>query len=77
MALTVCWEEGQLRWWDPVDQRYLATHDEEAEGRLAEQQARIAERDAHLAERDARLAAEARIRELEAELARRQGNGSA
>ena len=70
LGLTVCWEDGQLRWWDPVDQRYLATHDEEAEGRLAE-------RDAHLAERDARLAAEARIRELEAELARRPGNGSA
>ena len=76
LGLTLCWEDGQLRWWDPIARRYLATHDEEAEGRLAEQRARIAERDAHLAERNARLAAEARLRELEAELARRQENES-
>ena len=65
LNLTLCWEDGRLRWWNPVTGQYLLTHDEEAEGRLAERQAR-------LAERQARLAAEARIRELEAELSRRQ-----
>ena len=51
LNLDVCWEYGKLRWWDPAAGRYLETHEEEAEGRIA---------------------AEARIRELEAELRRRQ-----
>ena len=58
LGLTLCWEEGRLRWWDPATGLYLLTHDEEAHG--------------HIAEREARLAAETRVRELEAELARRQ-----
>ena len=62
LGLTLCWEEGQLRWWDPMARHYLATHDEEAEGRVAE--------------RDARIAAETRVRELEAELARRRSEGT-
>ena len=49
LGLDLCWEEGQLRWYDPATGRYLPTFDEEAE---------------------ARLAAEARVRELEAELER-------
>ena len=78
LNLDVCWEDGQLRWWDPVAQRYLRTHDDEAEGRISERQGRIsaeAERDA---ERQARIAAEAdaaeaqaRVRQLEEELRRR------
>ncbi len=47
LNLSLCWEQGQLRWWNPSAGRYLETHDEEA---------------------DARIAAEARVRELEAEL---------
>ena len=58
LNLTLCWEEGQLRWWNPATGLYLLTHDEEAAG--------------HVAEREARLAAEARLRELEAELRRQQ-----
>ena len=46
--------------------RYLLTHDEEAEGRVAAE-ARIEQ------ENQARIAAEARIQELEAELRRRDG----
>ena len=60
LDLALCWEEGRLRWWDPATAQYLLTHDEEAEGRIAERQARIA--------------AEARLRELEEEL-RRRGEG--
>ena len=62
LGLTLCWEDGQLRWWDPIARQYLATHDEEAEGRLAE--------------REARIAAEARVRELEAELGRGRSEGT-
>ena len=77
LNLDLCWENDYLRWWDPVAQHYLETHNEEAEGRIAERNARIAERDARIAERDARIIAEAetdaarnRIRELEEELRR-------
>ena len=59
-----------MRWWDPVAERYLETHDEEADARIAEQEARIAAEAQSEAEREARTAAEARVRELEAELER-------
>ena len=49
LNLDVCWEYGELRWYDPVARRYLPTFDDEAE---------------------ARIAAEARVLELEAEIAR-------
>ena len=71
LNMDLCWENGQLRWWDPVVGRYLTTYDEEVDRRIAEREARLAEREAHLAEREARLAAEARVRELEEELRRR------
>ncbi len=59
LNLDLCWEDGQLRWWDPAAGRYLRTFDDEAEERIAE--------------RAGRLAAEERVRELEAELRRLQG----
>jgi hypothetical protein len=62
--LDLCWEHGQLRWFDPVSQRYLLTHDDDAEGRIAAE----AQLDV---ERQARVAAEARVRQLEEELRRR------
>ena len=65
LNLSLCWEAGMLRWWVPANRRYLETHDEEADGRIAEREARIAER-------EARIAAEARLQDLEAELARLQ-----
>ena len=34
LGLDLCWEDGQLRWYDPAGGRYLLTYDEEAEGRL-------------------------------------------
>ena len=64
LGLDLCWEEGELRFWDPEGQRYLATYDDVlAYGRQAE--ADRAEAEA------ARDAAEARVRELEEELRRR------
>ncbi len=49
LNLDIYWEGGELRWRDPATQRYLDTHDEEAEGRIAERQARIPERQARIA----------------------------
>ena len=51
LGLYLCWEYGHLRWYDPAARRYLRTHDQEAEDRIA---------------------AEARVRELEAQLRRLQ-----
>ena len=57
LNLDLCWEYGRLRWWDPLTQQYLRTHEEETEGRVAAE-----------ANLDAALA---RVRELEEELRRR------
>ena len=35
LNLDVCWEHGELRWYDPVAERYLGTFDDEADGRIA------------------------------------------
>ena len=64
LNLDLCWEAGQLRFWDPVGQRYLTTGLEERAARREAEAAR-AESEA------ARNAAEARVRELEEELRRR------
>ena len=47
LNLDLCWEDGHLRWYDPVDDRYLRTYDEEAEGRLAAEE-RIRELEAEV-----------------------------
>ena len=73
LGLSLCWEEGQLRFWDPVAQQYLTTYMEERDARLAERDARLAEREARLAEREARQEAEARAQRLEEELRRLRG----
>ena len=58
LQLDLCWEYGQLRWYDPVGQRYLLTHHEQAEGR------RVAELRVDL-EYEARIDAEGRVRDAE------------
>ena len=63
LNLDLCWENGRLRWWDLMAERYLETHDEEADARIAAE-ARANEAEARANE------AEARARELEAELRR-------
>ena len=68
LGLFVRWERGELRWYDPETGQEIPTFEQEREGRLAEREAR-------LVEQDGRLAAEARVRELEAELAQRQEEG--
>ena len=54
LNLDLCWENGELRWWDPAEKQYLPTHDE-TRARLIMTEARA-------------NTAEARISELEEEL---------
>ena len=89
LNLDLCWENGELRWYDPAAQRYLpdfadqttALYVESARADIAEFQrnAESARANAETArantetaranaEREARIAAEARVRELEAQL---------
>ena len=67
LNLILEWQDGQLNWIDPDTEEHIPTFQQEREGRLAE-------RDGRLAEREARLLAEARNRELEAELRRLRGS---
>jgi hypothetical protein len=61
LNLDLCWENSKLRWYDPVGRRYLPDfREKDLELRAAEA---------------ARDAAEARVRELEAQVSRRQDPG--
>ena len=73
LGLYVCWEYGRLRFFDPVTESYLGTHDEERAGRMAaEARAGAAENRAR-EEEAARWRAEARAADLEVELRRLRG----
>ena len=65
LGLLIRWERGELRWHDPETGQEIPTFEREREGRLAAEQAQAQAE-------EGRLAAEARVRELEAELARRE-----
>ena len=86
LNLDIYWDDGDLRYWDPVAEEWLLNYEEEydarkaAESRAAQEQAgRLAaesradqEQAARLAEQAARQAAESRSQELEAQLAELQ-----
>ncbi len=81
LGLSLCWDDNWPRLYDPATNTYLETWQQERAARQAEQAARQAEQaarevaDAQVAiEQAGRLAAEARIRQLEAELRRRQAD---
>ena len=68
LNLDLCWENGELRWYDPIAQRYLPNFDDQTTALHVETALReIAEsqRDTETTRADA---AEARVRELEAQL---------
>ena len=77
LGLDLMWEEGELRFWDPVVETWLLSH-EEAQARADEEFVRAEEAQARAneaynlveQERTGRLAAEARVAELETELRR-------
>ena len=87
LGLYVCWEDGRLRFFDPVTESYLGSHEEaesraeeERSGRVAAESRAEQERAERLAaesraeeERSVRLAAESRAAELAAELRRLWG----
>ena len=84
LGLYVCWDDGRLRFFDPVTETYLSSHEEERTGRTAAESRAEQERAERLAaearaedaqsradeERAGRMAAETRAAELEAELRR-------
>ena len=68
LGLLVRWERGQLRWHDPQTGEHIPTFEQE--------RARAdAAKEAQAQAKQGRLVAEARVRELEAELARRDKDG--
>ena len=68
LRLDLCWEHGQFRWFDPLTQRYLLTHDDEAEGRISAEAELGTERQARMAAEAEAAEAQARVRQLEEEL---------
>ena len=66
LNLDLWWVDGELRFWDPVVDRWLLSQEEERDGRLVAE-TRASE------EQAARLTAESRVAELEAELRRLRG----
>ena len=66
LSLDLLWDEGELRFWDPVVGNWLLSHEEE-HARADEAYIQVEQ------ERTGRLAAEARVAELEAELRRLRG----
>ena len=77
LELSLCWEEGQLRWWDPAARRYLPTYQENLDALTAAEERAESERERAEteqeraeAERQRADTAETRARELEAELER-------
>ena len=73
LGLYVCWEDGMMRFFDPVTESYLRSHEEDvSRAGVAESRAETAEVRAQ-EEAAARGTAEARVAELEEELRRLRG----
>ena len=80
LGLYVCWENGMLRFFDPVSESYLRSHkedvdrvDEERAGRMAAEALADQERTDRMAAEARAGSAEARMAEMEAELRRLRG----
>ena len=73
LGLYVCWEEGLLRFFDPVGESYLRSHEEDV-GRVETAEVRAEEeRTGRMAAETRAVTAESRVAELEAELRRLRG----
>ncbi len=73
LNLDLWWDDRVLSFWDPVDERWLLSHEEEKARADEERSGRLAAETRIERERSGRLAAEARLVELEAELRRLRG----
>ena len=71
----MCWEEGLLRFFDPVGESYLRSHEHEEDvGRVETAEVRAEEeRTGRMAAETRAVTAESRVVELEAELRRLRG----
>ncbi len=72
LDLYLRWEDGKLGWYDPATGRHIPRFSDERDRANTERNRADAERNRADAEQEARIRAEARIRELETELRRRQ-----
>ena len=73
LNLDLWWDDGELRFWDPVADRWLLSHAEERAGRLAAEAGRMEAEAGRMEAEAGRLAAETRVAELKAELRRLRG----
>ena len=73
LNLDLWWVDGELRFWDPVGEQWLLSHEEEHDGRLEAQERAEVERGGRLIAEARAETAEARAAELEAELRRLRG----
>ena len=85
LNLDLYWDDGDLRFWDPVAEKWLLNYEEEHDARLAAEErsaqeqaaqdraARLAAESRAAQEQAARLAIETRLAELQAQL---RGNGN-
>ena len=72
LGLFIQWENGELRWHDPATGQHIVTFQDERNRAESNRVLIDRERSRANAEQEARMAAEARIRELEEELRRRE-----
>ena len=73
LGLEFWWDEGRLRFRDPVGGEFLRTPEESQDAMEAAEARAESERAARLSERAARLSAEARMADMESELRRLRG----
>lgn len=73
LNLDLCWDDGRLRYYDPVVGNYLLNWQEERDAKEVAQTAAQTAQAATETERAARQSAEDRVAELEAELSRLRG----
>ena len=73
LNLDLWWVDGELRFWDPVGEQWLLSHEEEHDGRVEAQERAEVERGGRLIAEARAETAEARAAQLEAELRRLRG----
>ncbi len=74
LNLDLWWDDGELRFYDPVAGHWLLSHEEERAGRLVAQNRAQGERTGRVVAQNRAETAEARLAELEAELQRLRGD---